>query len=268
MFIGADLVRKARVSLIYRDYRQSSEVNNTEYSFFERHKEYRTNPGIVDGKLRSFSTELKYNSRGRVRDKGREAIFVSGPFTRLEVGTEIASPDLVDNDFDFVRYYFRLKRTGSSPLPGLATIEVFAGGSDRTLPPQKYFTVDFTYRLLGEGMFFRTVGENNFAGSRVAAVYLANDFGRWLFRQSRLPLIKRIPLSLTIHGGAFWTDFRGHPAQPGDAELATAPRAYTEIGFGIGRIPPLNLKITFTWQLSDYSTNDFTTGLGFSLGVE
>jgi hypothetical protein len=91
----------------------------------------------------------------------------------LEVGIEVASPDLVDNDFDFVRYYSRLKRTGSSPLPGLATIEVFLGGSDRTLPPQKYFTVDFTYSFLGEGMFFRTVGENNFAGSRVAAVYLA-----------------------------------------------------------------------------------------------
>jgi len=264
--IGADhLIRKARVWLIYRDYRQSSEVNNTEYSFFERHKEYRPNPGIVDGKLRSFSTKLVYDSHNRIRDKGREAIFVSGPFTWLEVGIEVASPDLVDNDFDFVRYYSRLKRTGSSPLPGLATVEVFLGGSDRTLPPQKYFTIDFTYRILGEGMFFRTVGENNFAGSRVAALYLANDFGRWLFRRSRLPLIKHIPLSVTIYGGAFWTDFRGHPAQPGDIEVDIAPKAYTEIGFGVGRIPPLNLKFTFTWQLSDYDTNNFTTGLGFGL---
>lgn len=254
---------KTRAWLIYRDYRQSSEVNNTEYSFFERHKEYRSNPGIVDGKLRSFSTKLMYDSRGRARIKGREAILNSQLGTQLEVGAEIASPDVIDNDFDFVRYHARLKRTGSSPLPGHATIEVFVGGSDRTLPPQKYFTVDFTYKILGDGMFFKTVGENNFAGSRVAALYLANDFGRWLFRKSRLPFIKRIPLSLTMYGGAFWTDFRGHPAQPGDAEIKTASKAYTEIGFGIGRISPMNLKFTFTWQLSDYDTNDFNIGFGF-----
>jgi hypothetical protein len=265
LYVAADLIRKARAWLIYRDYRQSSEVNNTEYSFFDRHKEYRSNPGIVDGKLRSFSTKLKYDSRGRARIKGREAILSSPLYTQLEIGAEVASPDVVDNDFDFVRYYSHLKRTGSSPLPGLTTIEVFVGGSDRTLPPQKYFTVDYTYRFLGEGMFFRTVGENNFAGSRVAALYLANDFGTWFFQQSRLPLIKRIPLSLTLYGGAFWTDFRGHPAQPGDEEVNTASKAYSEIGFGIGRIPPLNLKFTFTWQLSDYDTNNFTTGLGFGL---
>lgn len=263
--VGSLLMGKTRAWLIYRDYRQSSEINNTEYSFFERHKEYRSNPGIVDGKLRSFSTKLTYDSRGRVREKGREAIFNSQLYTRLEIGAEVASPDLVDNDFDFVRYHARLKRTGGSPLPGLTTVEVFVGGSDRALPPQKYFTVDFFYRFVGEGMVFRTVGENNFAGSRVAALYLANDFGRWLFRKSRLPLIKRIPLSVTIYGGAFWTDFRGHPAQPGDAEIKTASKAYTEIGFGIGRIPPLSLRLTFTWQLSDYDTNHFTTGLGFGL---
>ena len=101
--------------------------------------------------------------------------------------------------------------------------------------------------------------------ARHIALYLANDFGRWLFRQSRLPLIKHIPLSVTIYGGAFWTDFRGHPAQPGDAEVNIASKAYTEIGFGIGRIPPLNLKFTFTWQLSDYDTNDFNFGFGFGL---
>lgn len=263
--ITADMNKQTRLSLIYRDYRHSSEVTNTEYSFFNRHREYRSNPGIVDGKLRSFLAKLTYDSRGRVRDKGREAILPSPLYTQFEIGLEVASPDVVDNDFDFVRYYSRLKRTGGSPLPGLATIEAYVGGSDRTLPPQKYFTVDFTYRILGEGMFFRTVGENNFAGSRVAALYLANDFGRWLFRKSRLPLIKQIPLSLTIHGGAFWSDFRGHPAQPGDAEVETASKAYSEIGFGIGRIPPLNLRITFTWQLSDYDTSDFTIGLGFGL---
>jgi hypothetical protein len=263
--LGADLIRKARAYLTYRDYRQSTEVNNTEYSFFERQKEYRPNPGIVDGKLRSFSTDLNYDSRGRVLDKGREAVFNTQLGTQLEASIEVASPGLVDNDFDFVRYHARLKRTGSSPLPGLATIEVFGGGSDGTLPPQKYFTVDFSYRFLGEGMVFSTVGGNNFSGSRAAALYLANDFGTWLFQQSRLPLIKRIPLSITIYSGAFWTDFRGHPAQPGEAEANMASKAYTEIGFGIGRIPPLNIKFTFTWQLSDYDTNDFNIDFGFGL---
>ncbi|MEW5995066.1 MAG: hypothetical protein AB1744_11825, partial [Candidatus Zixiibacteriota bacterium] len=261
--VAANLTKHTRIALGYRDYRQSSEVNNTEYSFFRKSKTYRLNPSVVNGILRSISARFTYDSHKRARIKGREAILLSRLFTRLELGVEVASPNLIDNDFDFVRYYCRLKRTGSTPLPGLTTVEVFVGGSNGTLPPQKYFTVDFSYKVLSEDMFFRTVGEKNFTGNRVAAAYLSHNFGFWCFRKIGLPLVKRIPLSLSIYGGAFWADFIDHTAQPGDDLIRIAPRAYKEIGFSIGRIPPLSCRVDFTWQLSRYDTNRFTLSFGF-----
>ena len=260
-----ELTRHMRLRLTYMDYRQSSEVNNTDYSILNRDDQYRVNPAIADGKLRSLSVMLRYDSRKRAHIKGREGIANTHIFTGFEVGVEVASPELIDNDFDFIRYYSRFKTTCRTPLPGWSTLEMYLGGSSNNLPPQKYFTVDFSYALLIENMYFRTVGGTNFAGNRAAAIYLAHDFGSWCFRTTGLPLVKDIPLSLGIHYGTFWTDFIDHTGQPGDEFMKAANRPYREIGFSIGRIPPLSFRIDLTWQLSHYDTHDYRFGFGFSL---
>ncbi len=265
---ASDIIGHVRVSLSYRDYRQSSETNNTDYSFFSRDEEYRPNPAIIDGRLRSFGAKLIYDSRKRARIKGRDAVMNSLAYSKLEIGCEFSSPDLVSSDFDFVRYYWRFKRTGHTILSGLTTVELYIGGSDKTLPPQQYFTIDYTYKVLDNSMFFRTVGESNFSGNRVAAIYLSHNFGHWLFDRSGLPLIKHIPFPLSLNGGVFWTDYRNHTAQPGDNILNTASKPYRELGFSIGRVPPLNYRLDFTWQLSDYDTHRFRFGLGIGANME
>jgi hypothetical protein len=87
-----------------------------------------------------------------------------------------------------------------------------------------------------------------------------------LFARSGLPLIRKLPVTLSVHGGAFWTDFAAHPPNPGDALLVTAARPYTEVGLGLGNLTPflspLNLAVHFTWQLSSYPTRRFQVGIG------
>ena len=260
--VGADLLKRVRANVGYRDGTQHSEVNHTEYSLFRESKRHRANPAIVDGKLRSLTASLAYDSRPLMKLKGREDTMDVFPFVRIETGVETASPDLIDNDFQFTRYHTRLRYSGRSVLPGATELMVYGGASDRTLPPQEYFTVDYADDVLGYTLAFKTLGESNFAGSRAAAVYLSHNFGTWPFRKSGLPLIRKIPFSLSLHGGAFWTDFTGHPKQPGDDRVRTAPKAYREIGFALGRIPPMFFRVYFTWQLSDYGTLDFTVLLG------
>jgi hypothetical protein len=206
---------------------------------------------------------LIYDSRKRVRFKGEEYIAPSRIFTRLEAGLEIASPDLAATDFNFIKYYARAKHTGRILLPDVSTVEGFIGGSEKDLPPQRYFTIDFTYNVLDEGMSFKTLGGNNFVGSRVVAVYLSHDFGRWLFQKSSLPFIKTIPLSLSIYGGAFWADFKNNTPQLANDPLKVAPSGYSEVGFSLGRIPPMSLRVDFTWQLSTYDTHHFWFTFGF-----
>ena len=113
-------------------------------------------------------------------------------------------------------------------------------------------------------MSFKTLGDKNFTGNYVVALYLSQNFGRWCFRKSRLPVIKKIPLSLSLNGGIFWMDFKRQYFQPDNPFLNTAPKPYIELGFSLGRIPPLSNRLDFTWQLSDYKTNHFN----FSFGLE
>jgi len=256
--LSTKVVGRTKLAIAYQDYNQYSVSNSTEYSLFRETKKYRTNPKITNGKLRSISGRLSYDSRARWRYKGEERIDYSSSYILFAVGAEIASPDIIDNDFDFARYYVWLYRRQRTLGLGISRIELYAGASDRILPPQKYFTVDFGAGLLDQQTYFKTLGETNFAGSRAIAVYAVHDFKRTLFRKSGLPLIKNIPLTLSIHGGAFWTDFKNHPAQPGDSDVHSARKPYTELGFGIGRLLPLFFKVNFTWQLSNYKTNRFS----------
>ncbi|MEA3296501.1 MAG: DUF5686 family protein, partial [candidate division Zixibacteria bacterium] len=240
---ASDLLKQTRLQLSYHDFNQYSETNNTEYSMFRKSKKHRENPTITDGKLRSFSAAFTYDS-GKLRKlKRRESRMLSFPLTQFSVGLEMASPDFVDNDFDFVRYYTHLRYTGRCPIPGFFSLNMYLGASEHELPPQKYFTVDFSSVYVSHSKVFKTLGENNFAGSRTAATYVSHNFRRWLFRKSGLPLIKKIPFSLSVYGGAFWTDFKNHPEQPGDETVMTAHKPYSEIGFALGRVPPIFLRL-------------------------
>ena len=252
------------LGVVYGDHRHYSEANHTEYSFFRDSKKHRPNPAIVEGAMRSAQVRLAFDSRSLMKLKNQEVTVGAIPMIRLEANLEFASPDLIDNDFDFVQYSLELRRQQRTLGMGLTSIRAVVGGSDRTLPPQRYFTIDFGDEFFSTEMNFKTLGETNFKGSRAAYVYARHDFGRWLFRRSGLPIVTDIPFSLILHGGAFWTDFGGHSTQPGDELVRIAPKMYSEIGFGLGRVPPLNFKLLFTWQLSDYDTNRFTFSLGSS----
>jgi hypothetical protein len=197
--------------------------------------------------------------------KGLERKGWSPSLLIVSVGAEVATPDLIENDFDFTRYRLWLYRRQQTLGMGTSRIDLYAGASDKTLPPQKYFTVDFGSGAFDDVLYFKTLGETNFSGSRALSIYIAHNFERILFRKTGVPIIQKIPFSLSIYGGAFWTDFKDHPAQPGDDNIRLATKPYAEIGFGIGRITPFNFEVYFTWQLSDYATNrfSFTIGSGF-----
>ena len=265
--VSAQLMKQTQMRVKYNDFQQFSENINTNYSLFEKNKEYRENPAIDDGTLRSISVTINYDSRPLAKIKGKDYIKNLKLYTEFGIGMEVASPSLIDNDFDYMRYFLHVKHSGHIILPGVACVELYAGSSDRILPSQKYYTVDFTYKIVGDGMYYRTAWDNNFAGDRVAALYFSNDFGPWLFQQSGLPLVRNIPFSISFFGGMFWTDFRNRPARIIDDNIVTAQRAYSEIGFSIGRIelPPAIYRLDFAWQLSQYDTHKFAVCLGLDL---
>jgi hypothetical protein len=263
--LGGKLLRRTSVSFSYTDINQYSVANSTEFSLLRDNKKHRSNPSIRDGKLRCLAVRLGFDSRRKYKYKGQERRLYTTSYLRCAIGVEVAAPNLIDNDFDFVRYWLWLRRRQRTLGLGLSTVEVYAGASDRILPPQRYFTVDFGNGLLDRNLYFKTLGETNFYGSRALMIYAFHDFGRRLFRTSGLPLVKNIPFSLYLYGGVFWTEFHGASRPAGEVSARFAERPYGELGFGLGRITPLDFRLYFTWQLTGHATNDFTVSLGTTL---
>lgn len=265
-FLSGRLTNHSRLEVRYNDFDQEWIPIVTDYSLFNVDKTIRENPPIVDGKLRSLSATLTYDSRPMLRQKGRDYRFNSLTYTQVAAGIEYANPDLMPTDFDFGRYFVRLRRRQRTFNWGLTTIDAYAGASSGELPPQRYFVVDFGKGAFFEEGGFSTMHENNFYGNRAAMIVVSHNFDRMLFQKSRIPLIEDLPFTIAVHTGFFWTDFIEHDPNPGDDLLARAPTAYSELGFGIGNltpfIAPLNFAVYFSWQLSSYPTEGFQFRIG------
>jgi hypothetical protein len=283
------LANQLKLRVTYQDYRQETVPVATDYSFFGGDPDDsivvdgatvanpdslsgRDNPAIADGRLRSIGASLTLDSRKLIRTKGRDIQVPSSEYMLATVGVEYAGDDFVDNDFSFWRYYVRLEHRRRLLGFGRTTLTVSLAGSERLLPPQRLFTVDHSIGdVVHTGAFF-TMDETNFYGDHAAAVYLFHDFDQLLFRKSGIPGVRDIPFTLSIFGGAFWTEYRNRdgylPLQP-----STGRKPYIEAGFGLGNLTPfmtpLNLGLWFMWQISDfadkYDTNRFSLNWGFSL---
>lgn len=256
------LVNQTRLELGYNDFRQWSMPVNTDYSFFDGEGDRpRANPAITEGQLRSVSAEFRYDSRKMFNNKGEDIRIDEPEYLTVTAGIEYASPQFVSNDFDFRSYSVDIRRTQRSFGMGVTKMRLYAGGSDGNLPPQKQFTIDFSDPFAFAESGFFTLDQNNFGGSRALVVSAQHNFRRRLFVASGIPLVKNIPLWLSVHGGAFWTDFKNHTLVDGDEAVRLAGKPYRELGFGLGNLTPflmpLNLALKFSWQLSDYDTSDF-----------
>jgi hypothetical protein len=256
--------RRVIFSITGKNFSQHSINNKTDYGLFSTDKHHRPNPAIVNGKYRTVTAGLNWETREWIKNKKRDESYPSFPYTKVSLRAELSSPDLMKSDFDFRRYSLWFSRRQRLLGLGVSSLFLYAGSSDGKLPPQRYFTIDCAAGVFYDGLAFKTMGQKNFVGNRTLVAYLEHDFGRFLFLKSGLPLIKKIPYTVSVYGGLFWTDFRNHPSQPGDSEALLARHSYREIGFSVGNLPLL-LKLYFTWQLSRYDTNRFSFVCGFGL---
>lgn len=260
--LGRRLIPHIHARIGYHDLVQYSVPNATDAGLFGD-SIHRPNPPIADGHLRSVSAGLRYDSRPLMRSKGQEATLPAMPLTIISLFFEASDPGVIESRFQFRRYSLSLYRTQQLAGWGVTSLSVYLGGSDRALPPQRFFTVD-AHNPYESSLQFKTLSETNFTGDRVASFYLSHDLGSTFFRRLHIPLLKELPFDLSVCAGTFWTDFRSTTPNPTSTLTHSAPDWYSEIGFGIGRLIPL-LRFYFTWQLSAYDTNDFSFTFDFGL---
>lgn len=260
-------VQHVRLEGKVSDFKHRSLDNATDFSYFNRDDEYLVNPAIADGNVRLLTGSVEYDSRKLWKNKGQDVRVWSPQYTTLKLTAELSSPDFMSSDFDYRRYYATVYRRQRTLGLGVTHINLFAGSSTRSVPPQSYYQlVDYAGVVAGENAAFMTLGDYRIAGDRAAYFYVYHEFGQYLFKKSGLPLIKSIPFTLGIHGGTMWSEFHNAKPHEDGRDWLEAGKPYSEIGFSLGNLTPflsvLNFGVYLTWQLSDYDTNSFAARLG------
>ncbi|MFZ5979812.1 MAG: DUF5686 family protein [Candidatus Zixiibacteriota bacterium] len=269
VFTGLKPVKHTRLHLEYDDFNQYPLATTEHYSVFRNELDARSNPPAAQGKLRSVKASFSYDSRMRYKNKNRDLVGFARQYTELTARVEYADPDFIDNDFNFTRYSMSFMRQQRLFGMGYTSLYVYGGETEGDPPPQKYFAVDFGSEIFINNLGFYTLNETNFYGDRVLLITLEHEFDRFLLRRSGLPLLKKLPFTLSVHGGVFWAEMDEDKNGLDGYFYPTANRPYREIGFGVGNITPFlnpfNLYFKFTWQLSDYATSDFAVHWDFRL---
>lgn len=249
--LGTKLVDFTQLELRYDDVRQSTEDTIAGSGFHSRLPPL-PNPPITEGRLRSLSAVLTFDSRQLVRSRGADYRLGSAHWTRVTVRTEIAAP-FIASGFTFRRYVFQLDQQEQTRALGTTTLTVAGGVNTHGAPPQRYFTIGLGRQLLAaDGVGFNTLARTQYAGSRALMVLLRQDFGR----------------RLSLHAGAFWSTLVDYTPTPADTMLHTAPTPYAEAGLTLGHLTPFlspfDLAVSLTWQLSSYPTDRFHFGVGLT----
>lgn len=247
---------------------QSAQQTNTDFSIFRSDRTPRENPAINAGDMRSTFASFTYDSRKRIKTGRSDQYDFSPTYIRASLRADWSTPDILNSDFEYARYEGIAEVRFRPPIPGLTSIRV-AGGVNTGAPPvQQWFVVDFGTRGLFDRRGFVTLNETNFVGSQAAAITVEHRFGKRALALTHIPLIEKIPFSISVRGGEFWTD-ANRINEPSYPNLRVARTAYTEAGFALGNLTPFlspfNLQMWFNWQLSAYDTQRFSLGFDFAL---
>jgi hypothetical protein len=268
-WVGIRPVTFTRLRLQYDDQLQSPLPVVTDFSLFTPTEPQRANGFITGGRMRSLSATLTYDSRSLVRKRGVETPLPGLVWTQVTLGAEVSDPSLIASDFRFARYTLFLERHQRLHNSGVTTILALLGTTTGTVPPQRYFTLDFSVHALGfQGAGLKTLGDTAFGGTEVASLSIRHDFNGLIFKRSGIPLIRLLPFTLRVYSSAFVIDFHNHIPLPTDSAFHTAPNGYVEAGFGLGNLlpflSPLKLGTQFTWRLSNQTTPRFQFGFDLS----
>jgi hypothetical protein len=247
---------------------QLAQSVNTDFSIFRSDRVPRENPAITEGDMRSVYAAFTYDSRKRIKTGRSDQFDFASSYLRTTLRADWSTPDFLNSDFRFGRYEGIAEMRFRAPIPGLTSIRV-AGGTTTGQPPvQSWFVVDHGNGGLFDRRGYVTLNENNFVGSSAASLTIEHNFGRRAFALTRIPLVEKLPFSLAVRAGAFWTDAK-RINESYYSNLRVARSAYTEAGFALGNLTPFlspfNLQLWFNWQLSAYDTERFSLGLDFAL---
>ncbi|HEX2984714.1 MAG TPA: DUF5686 family protein, partial [Ignavibacteriales bacterium] len=181
-------VLRARGSFTNRT--DKSAKNNTDFSFFNRDKQYDPNAPVNDVKLNLLKLELDLDMRDYIEDGYYRRRVDNTAFPLITVGVLKSDKKIMRSGMDFASYYGSVGGGLGTFRSASFAYRVSGSYSDEGMPTQLLQAVPGNLDGLGKNFTFRTVKLGEFFGDQTLFLNIEHDFRDELFRALHIPLLK------------------------------------------------------------------------------
>ena len=263
--IEGEVLPVLKIRLGFKNKTDNSTFVNTDFSFFNKDKAYRSNPLIYETRINTFNLGFNIDFRDYVEDGyfrrrtslGRSYILFSGDIT-------YSNKSLFNSGLNFTTYEFNTKAFLRTFKSAFLNLDLYLRLNDGTTPYQDLYSLPGNIDAAFNSPTFRTLNINEIVGDKIFTFNLTHDFRDELFRAMNIPGLKNWEIMLSLIFNAAFSDIT-----PKTSTILTNPvKSFThpfyEIGFGVGQ-GLLPFKLEFMWKLNYRDGNNFRVGLNMPL---
>lgn len=235
--------------------------NNSNFSFFNKSKTYRSNKLIYETRINAITTEFTLDFRKFIEDGYYRRRISFGETNIILNGKAILSnKKLFKSELDF--NYYEMNISGFVPSFGSTIFNFVLKGfyNDGTMPYQMLYSLPGNIQSIGKALTFRTLGIGEIFGDKGITLSAQYNMGDELFRFLKIPLLKDAGLNLTAYYNSALLLISEKSRNVLKQPYTEFKYPFHEIGFGIGHnLFPLSIE--FTWRLNYRTTNNFVVGI-------
>ncbi|MDT3695220.1 MAG: DUF5686 family protein [Ignavibacterium sp.] len=243
----------------------NSALVNTNFSFFNRNKDFRNNPLIFVSTINTINFGFDIDFRDYIEDGYfRRRTSLGRSFVLLSGDIHYSDKNKFGSDLNFKMYEFKVQAFIRTLKSASLNLNIYTRYTDGTTAYQDLYSLPGNIDAVFNSETFRTLNLNEIAGDKIFTLNLTHNFRDELFRMLNFPVIKNWEIMLSLIFNMAVSELNESTKQISPHPIKTFEHPFYELGFGIGQgiIP---FKIEFMWKLNHLGRNNFRVGLNMPM---
>ncbi|MCZ7609471.1 MAG: DUF5686 and carboxypeptidase regulatory-like domain-containing protein [Ignavibacterium sp.] len=242
-----------------------SALVNTNFSFFNRNKDYRSNPIIFPSTINTLNFGFDIDFRDYIEDGYfRRRTSLGRSFVLFSGDIHYSDKNKLGSDLNFKIYEFKSRMFIRTFKSASLNLNIYTRYTDGTTAYQDLYSLPGNIDAVFNSETFRTLNLNEIAGDKIFTLNLTHNFSDELFRLLNIPVIKNWEIMLSLIFNMAVSELNESSKLISPYSIRTFKHPFYELGFGIGQgiIP---FKIEFMWKLNYLDGNNFRVGLNMPM---
>ncbi len=245
----------------YKNHTDNSTVKKTDFSLFNRDRNYPPNQVINEVRINAVSAGFKLDFRDYIEDGYfRRRISQGESYLTVRGNIELSDKKILNSGLDYTTYKLILNGTLNTFTSLHLDYRIMGMYNRGSLYYQSLYSLPGNIDILFQRFSFRTLNVNEIFGSRVITVNLEHDYRDLIFRALKIPGLRDWGIQLSTFFNAAYSNIGKETTAYLPVQVRTFSHPFYEAGIGISQVL-IPLKIEFAWRLNYRGENNFRVGI-------